>query len=79
VVVLLDLLFLGRFGTALGFTLFAIGLKRCNLLVDTCNVLFDDERKLLNGYLREMNNKAGATYADLNGPVIEQRFTFRHY
>ena len=77
-VVLLDLLFLGRFGTALGFTLFEIGLKRCNLLVDTCNVLFDNERKLLNGYLREMNSKAGTTYADLNGPVIEQRFTFRH-
>jgi hypothetical protein len=47
IVVLLDLLLLSRLGTALGFTLLKICLERCNLLVDTCNVLFDNESKLL--------------------------------
>jgi hypothetical protein len=47
VVVLFNLLLLGRFGAVLSFTLFHIGLERCNLLVDTRNVLFDDESKLL--------------------------------
>jgi len=45
--VFLDLLLLSRFGTALGFPLLDICLERCNLLVDTCNVLFDDESELL--------------------------------
>ena len=48
VVVLLDLLLLSRFGTALGFTLLNICLERCNLPVDTCNILFDNEGELLN-------------------------------
>jgi len=47
VVVFFNLLFLGRFGAVLSFTLFDIRLERRNLLVDTRNVLFDDESKLL--------------------------------
>ena len=46
-VVFFDLLLLGRFGAVLSFTLFDIRLERRNLLVDTRNVLFDDESKLL--------------------------------
>jgi len=47
VVVLFNLLLLSRFGTAVGFTLFDICLERCNLPVDTCNVLLDDESEFL--------------------------------
>ena len=54
VVVLLDLLVLGRFGTALGFTLLNICLERCNLLVDTCNVLLDDESELLKDIFQDL-------------------------
>jgi hypothetical protein len=61
VVVLLDLLLLCRFGTALGFTLLNICLERCNLPVDTCNVLFDYESEFLRDIFQdvggEMNSK----------------------
>lgn len=75
---LLDLLLLSRFGTALGFTLLKVCLERCNLFVDTCNVLFDDESKLLKDDLGERRRAKGYTYADLHGPVIKQRFTLCH-
>jgi len=57
VVVLLDLLLLSRFGTALGFTLLNICLERCNLLVDTCNVLFDDESELLKDIFQDLGER----------------------
>ena len=52
VVVLLDLLLLSRFDTTLGSTLLDISLERCNLLVDTCNVLLYDESELLKGIFK---------------------------
>jgi hypothetical protein len=80
VVVLLDLLLLSRFSTALGFTLLNIRLERCNLLVDTCNILFNDESELLKDIFQDLERwtAKGYTYAYLHGPVIEQRFTLRH-
>lgn len=46
-VVLLNLLPFGRLGIALCLALFHIRLERCNLLVDVCNVLLDDESEFL--------------------------------
>jgi len=57
VVVLLDLLLLSRFGTALGFTLLNVCLERCNLPVDTCNVLFDDKSELLKHVLQDLRER----------------------
>ena len=54
VVVLLDLLLLSRLGAALRFVLFDIRLERSNLLVDTRNVLFDDESKFLMAVLGDV-------------------------
>jgi hypothetical protein len=61
IVVLLDLLLLSRFGPALGFTLLDICLKRCNLPVDTCNVLFDDESELLYNIFQVLDEQQRGT------------------
>ena len=54
---LLDLLLFSRFGTALGFPLLNICLERCNLPVDTRNVLFDDESELLKDIFSRFEGK----------------------
>jgi hypothetical protein len=82
VTVLLYLFLLGRFGAAQRFTLLDICLKCSNLLVDTRNVLFDDESEFLTvilGVEIGKKSKAEVTYANLDWPVVKQSLAFSHY
>ncbi len=62
----------------LGVPLLHIGLQLSNLLVDTGNVLLYDERQFLYPAIRDANIDKMSSYADFDGPVVEECFSLGH-